>query len=134
MDNPGSLGAARDGCDCPVVANNKGMEEPEGGWVIRATCKVHGTLVKEVPPIVNMGDALVHVHIGRWGRLWSRIRFRKPIIVLIPGAPQEEPPPPLMPLADPPPGSPAASLLAELQRELEEHPPPPTNEPGERSS
>lgn len=52
LPNPGSGEAAALGCDCPVHANYAGTEEPEGGWVLKDTCRVHGTPTPKrgIPP------------------------------------------------------------------------------------
>ena len=51
IPNPGSDRAAALGCDCPVHPNWAGTEEPDGSWVIRDTCTVHGkSKPKPAPP------------------------------------------------------------------------------------
>lgn len=78
--NPGSLEAARAGCDCSPLHNNAGKKQPEGGWVVRATCKLHGK-PEEIPTgIPNATDVLIVLPTGPWTRLRTRLsgwRHRK---------------------------------------------------------
>jgi len=111
--NPGSLEAARLGCDCPVNSNHKGVEEPDGGWIIRATCKVHGSA--QGPG--KTPDVLVHVRLGRWNRLRARLGAWVSGTTETPPDPRgDEPAPPEPP--QPETDSAAALLLREIQGEL----------------
>jgi hypothetical protein len=85
VPNPGSAEAAVLGCECPVHANYAGTEEPEGGWVIRESCVVHGkkkpaAAPAEAPHVTNHvallrgnadeGEAIVP------GPMWLEMTYR----------------------------------------------------------
>lgn len=50
-DPPGSEAAAKAGCLCPVGVNNAGAFRPKNGWVVRASCPIHGSEQKNVRPL-----------------------------------------------------------------------------------
>lgn len=83
---PGSYEAAVAGCTCPVTGNNNGTEPPKGGWIMRASCSVHGftppTSGDRVEKLFHSGDDIRMVldpPKGFLGRLWRRVWPQKPI-------------------------------------------------------
>jgi hypothetical protein len=55
-----------------VTPNNCGESEPAGGWMVRATCPMHGSMApaEATTRSVNPDDVIVHVpHVGFWKRL-----------------------------------------------------------------
>jgi hypothetical protein len=86
LPNPGSYEAAVAGCTCPVTGNNNGAEPPKGGWIMRASCSVHGftppSSGDRVEKLFHSGDDIRMVldpPKGFLGRLWRRVWPQKPI-------------------------------------------------------
>lgn len=75
--NPGSAEAAREGCLCSPLFNNKGLKVPPEGWKIRAACPVHAPVI---PPEAT-GDLVAvpakALKNGWLKRLWRSLKTRR---------------------------------------------------------
>lgn len=76
LPNPGSEAAARNGCMCPVHANNDGNKTPKSGWVVNKQCIIHGELVAMIVTpdgsMPRLSKRELNPYI--WNRAWASFK------------------------------------------------------------